>query len=71
MIYRVVHNLALAAALVVLAVSLWHDWSLMTTAKRMVISYLGFFFFGGLMALSIRLVGTCEAPPSEDENGTE
>ncbi len=58
MIYRLVHNVALVAALTVLVASLWHDLSLLTTVKRMLISYLGFFFLGAVMALTVKFVGT-------------
>lgn len=58
--YQVVNNLALAASLIALVAGLWHDWSLLTTVKRMAISYLGFFFLGGFMALAVKLVGALE-----------
>ncbi|MFT5232956.1 MAG: hypothetical protein ACI9UQ_000984, partial [Candidatus Krumholzibacteriia bacterium] len=50
--YQVIHNLALAAALVALVASLWQDMGLFTAVKRLIISYLGFFFLGSLFALA-------------------
>jgi len=58
--YQVVNNLALGATLIALVAGLWHDWSLLTTVKRMAISYLGFFIMAGSMALAVKLVGVLE-----------
>lgn len=66
---RIVHSLALGAALIALVASLWHDWGTLTTIKRMVIAYLGFFFLGGVLSLAVKLVGVLEkdhpAPPGQ------
>jgi len=67
--YQVVNNLALAATLIALVAGLWHDWSLLTTVKRMAISYLGFFFMGGFMALAVKLVGALEKERPEADKG--
>jgi len=63
---KLVHNLGLAAALIALVASLWQDWGLFTTIKRMVISYLGFFFLAALMALAVKLVGVLEKDQSSE-----
>ncbi|RKZ09496.1 hypothetical protein DRQ50_15075 [bacterium] len=59
---RLIQTIALSAALVVLTVSLWQDWGLVTTVKRLVVSYLGFFFLGALAALAVRAGSLYEAP---------
>ncbi len=61
--YQLINNLALAATLIALVAGLWHDWSLLTTVRRMAVSYLGFFFLGGFMALAVKLVGLLEKDP--------
>ncbi len=66
--YQIVHNLALGATLIALVASLWQDWGTFTTIKRMLISYLGFFFLGALMALAVKLVGAFENNPEDDQN---
>ena len=53
---RLINTVGTAAASVVLMAGLWQDWSLLTTLKRMLISYLGFFFLGSLMVLVIKMV---------------
>ncbi len=68
--YQIVHNLALGAALIALVASLWQDWGTLTTLKRMVISYLGFFFLGSVLSLAVKLVGALEKNhPNEPESG--
>lgn len=62
--YKIIHNLALGAALIALVASLWQDWGMFTTVKRMLISYLGFFFLGAVMALAVKLVGAFEKDPA-------
>ena len=57
---RLVNTLALAAALVVLAVSLWQDWSLLATLKRMAVGYLGFYFLGAVAGVAVKLAGALE-----------
>jgi hypothetical protein len=66
--YQIIHNLALAAALIVLVVSLWQDWGLFPTVKRMLISYLGFFFLSSIMVLAVKLVGVLEKDHDSDDN---
>jgi uncharacterized membrane protein YcfT len=63
--YQIVHNLALGATLIALVASLWQDWGTFTTIKRMLISYLGFFFLGALMTLAVKLVGAFENNPAD------
>lgn len=59
---RLIQTIALTAALAVLAASLWQDWGLVTTVKRLVVAYLGFFFLGALAALAVRAGSLYEAP---------
>ena len=66
--YQIVHNLALGATLIALVASLWQDWGTFTTIKRMLVSYLGFFFLGALMTLAVKLVGAFENDPADDLN---
>lgn len=66
--YQIIHNLALGAALIALVASLWQDLSLFTAVKRMLISYLGFFFLGASMALAVKLVGVLEKDQPSDSN---
>ena len=63
--YQMINNLALGATLITLVAGLWQDWSLLTTVKRMTISYLGFFFFGAFMALAVKLVAVLEKDPPD------
>lgn len=53
---RMINTIATCAAAAALMSGLWQDWSLLTTVKRMLIGYLGFFFLGSLMVLTIRAV---------------
>ncbi len=73
--YQVIHNLALAAALVTLIASLWQDLGLFTAVKRLVISYLGFFFIGSLFALAAKLVLSLDKDqtpsPSDTDKGQQ
>ena len=50
---KFIHNVALLASLVALAASIWQDWGLWTTVKRMLISYLSFYFFGSFLSLTV------------------
>lgn len=59
---RLIQTIALTAALVVLTASLWQDWGLVTTVKRLVVAYLGFSFLGALAALAVRVVSLYESP---------
>lgn len=51
---QLVHNLALLAGLAALCAGLWQDWGLLTTLKKMAISYLGGFILVALMVLVVR-----------------
>lgn len=59
---RLINTLATAAAAVVLMAGLWQDWNLLTTLKRMLITYLGAFFLGSLMALAVKSASLFEKP---------
>ncbi len=39
---KFIHNVALMASLIALAVGLWQDWGVWLTLKRTLISYMGF-----------------------------
>ncbi len=69
--YQIIHNLALAAAFTVLVASLWQDWGLFPTVKRMLISYLGFFFLGSVMSLAVKLVGVLDKDQNVDLKANE
>jgi len=60
---KFIHNIALSASLIALAAALWQDWGIWLTMKRMLISYMGFFFFGSFLGLSIRAVPLLEGKP--------
>ena len=65
---RLINTLATSAAVVALMSGLWQDWALLTTLKRMLITYLGFFFLGSLMVLLIKVGSLFEKPdPAEAE----
>jgi hypothetical protein len=64
---RLITNLATLAAMVVLAAGLWQDWSLLTTTKRMLLGYLGFFLLGSLGVLAIQLAGVFDKEQPEPE----
>jgi hypothetical protein len=66
--YQLIHTLAVAAALIALIAALWQDWGLLATVKKMVISYLGFFIFGAIMALVVKSVPRFE-DKGEGPNG--
>ena len=69
---QIIRNLALMAALAVLSASLWQDWGVLTTVKRMMISYLGFFFLGSIMVLAVKLIGMLDKDhPGDLENGEQ
>jgi hypothetical protein len=61
---RLVQTIALLAALAVLATSLWQDWGLVTTAKRLVVAYLGFFGLATVAVLALRAGTLYEKPPA-------
>ena len=54
---RLVHTIALLAALVVLISCLWRDYGLLVSLKRVVIAYLGSFFLAAGLVLALRSVG--------------
>ncbi len=56
MVSRIVNTMALAAALVALSTCLWQEWGLFITLKRVILSYLGFFFLGSVMAIIVKAV---------------
>jgi hypothetical protein len=51
-----IHSVALMASLMALVAGLWQDWEVLTTVKRMLISYLVFYFFGSFLSLAIRAI---------------
>ena len=69
--YQLIHNLALSAALIALMAALWQDWGLIATLKKVVISYLGFFILGALMALGVRIAALLEDRGRDEEQETE
>ena len=60
---RLIRTVALAAAIVVLATSLWQGWGLATTVKRLVVACLGFFALGTLAVFALR-AGAPDGNPS-------
>lgn len=62
-----IHNLALMASLLALVAGLWQDWEILTTVKRMLVSYLLFFFFGSVLALAVRALPLLEEKPTDRE----
>ena len=66
--YQLIHNVAMAASLVALIAALWQDWGLLATMKKMIISYLGFFIFGAIMALVVKSVPLFEKKHQSGES---
>lgn len=64
---RLINTLATGAAAVVLMSGLWQDWSLLTTLKRMLITYLGAFFLLAVMALAVKSASLFEKPAEAPE----
>jgi hypothetical protein len=64
---RLINTIATSAAVVALMAGLWQDWSLLTTLKRMLITYLGFFFLGSLMVLLVKAGSLFEKPAEVEE----
>lgn len=62
---QIIHNLALAAAIVTLVAAVWQDWGLLATLKKTLIAYLGFFIVGAIMALAVRAVPLLEKDAEE------
>ncbi len=52
---RLVHTLALGAALVALALGIWRDYGAFTALKRATIAYLATYFAAGGLGLTARL----------------
>ncbi len=65
---RLVNTLALTALVITLGAGLWQDWGLLTTMKRMILSYLGFFFLGGMLTLAVLSVPLFESNSSGDKD---
>ena len=65
--HRLINTIAMCAAVAALMAGLWQDWSVLTTVKRMLIGYLGFFFLGSLMVLTIRAVPIFDKVPIEPD----
>lgn len=64
--HRFVNTVALAAAVATLTAGLWQEWSLLTTVKRMALSYMGFFILGSLFTLLVLAVPLIENHPADD-----
>lgn len=62
-----IHNVALLASLMALVAGLWQDWEVLTTLKRMLISYLAFYFLGSFLFLAIRVLPLVGSPRNSDE----
>ena len=63
---RLIHTIALTAALVAVLSCLWGDYGLLVGFKRAVISYLVFYCVGALLALVYRTGVLAEGrPPPE------
>ncbi len=70
--HRFVNTLAMTAAVLTLGAGLWQDWGLLATMKKMILSYLGFFFLGALMTLAVVSVPMFESKSAdESENKTK
>jgi hypothetical protein len=65
-----IHTVALLASLLALVAGLWQDWGVLTTVKRMLVSYLLFFSFGSLLSLSVRALLLLEGK-AEFREGTK
>jgi hypothetical protein len=68
---RLINTLAMTAAVVALMAGLWQDWSLLTTLKRVLITYLGFFFLFALMVLGVKAASLFEKPAEDAQPGAE
>lgn len=67
MVSRVVNTIALMAAVVALGTCIWQEWGLFITLKRVILSYLGFFFLGSVMALAVKIVPFLDNSAGENE----
>ena len=59
--HKIVNILAMTALVTTLGAGLWQDWGLFTTMKRMVLSYMGFFFLGSILTLAVASVPMFES----------
>ncbi|MFO7653882.1 MAG: hypothetical protein R6X25_08690 [Candidatus Krumholzibacteriia bacterium] len=59
---RIVHTVALCAALAAVAVGLWRDAGPTTTIVRAATAYLGCFLLAGALVLAVRLAEPAPAP---------
>ncbi len=63
---RLINTLAMTALVITLGAGLWQDWGFFTTMKRMIFSYLGFFFLGSLLTLAVASVPLFENSATEE-----
>ncbi|PID79739.1 hypothetical protein CSB20_09230 [bacterium DOLZORAL124_64_63] len=71
---RIVNTIALLAAVITLGAGIWQDWGLLSTLKRVVLSYLGFFFLGAVLAMLMMIIPyfeQTEAPANEADKSAE
>jgi len=66
--HRLINTLAMTALVITLGAGLWQDWGLLTTMKRMIFSYLGFFFLGSVLILAVASVPLFENKSTEAED---
>lgn len=64
-----IHNVSLLAGLAALSSGLWHDWDIWLTLQRVVISYLGFFALGLVLALMVRFGSRREDSGQQEADG--
>ncbi len=64
---RLIHTIALAAALITVVVSVWRDYSLLISLKRVVISYLALFFAASIIVLACKVIFVLSDEPSEEK----
>lgn len=65
--YRLIHSIALLSALLVVVAGLWQDWGLLTSLKRIVVSYLAFFVLGSLMVVGMRTIALFDGDAARRE----
>jgi len=68
---RIVNTIALLAAVITLGAGIWQDWGLLSTLKRMVLSYLGFFFLGALLAVVMMIIPHFEKTETPDAEAAQ
>ncbi len=64
---RLINTVTSLACVAVLAAGLWQEWSLLTTVKRMLIAYLGFFVLVAMGGLLVKMAGMLEKPANGSE----